>query len=154
MAWIESDRVGTLLQTDLSADGYIDDLIDHAEALAEAEVGEQTEPVSAALQAVLAQIVARMWQGGQSAQVNPAALTMEQTGPFAMQNPNAGAAGLGLTNREIKALRRAAGKLAVGILPTTRGDLETPHVIDSWAGELDETVETMSGLNTTMNGGV
>lgn len=153
MAWITSAKVGVLLQTDLSSDTWIDDLIDHAQALAEAEVGTQTEPVSNALQAVLAQIVARMWQGGQSAQVNPAALTMEQTGPFAMQNPNAGAAGLGLTDREIKALRRAAGKLAVGILPTTRGDMETPWVIDRY-GVTDPTVETLSGLADTWDGGI
>lgn len=153
MAWITSANVGVLLQTDLSADTWIDDLIDHAQALAEGEVGTQDSP-SNALKAVLAQIVARMWQGGQSAQVNPAALTMEQTGPFAMQNPNAGAAGLGLTDREIKALRKAAGKLTVGVLPTTRGDLETPHVIESYYGLSDSTVETMAGLNSTMDGGV
>lgn len=154
MAWITSDVVEVLLQTDLSGDAYIDGLIDHAEALAEAEVGAKTEPVSAALQAVLAQIVARMWRAGKSAQANPAGLTMEQTGPFAMQDPNAGSAGLGLTNREIKALRRAAGLLQVGILPTTRGELETPHVIAPFAGVIDSTVETWDGLADTWEGGL
>lgn len=152
MAWITSAQVGALLQTDLSDDDYIDDLITHAEGLAELEVGEQTEPVSAALQSVLSQIVARMWQAGRNAQANPGGFAMEQTGPFAIQSPNAGTAGLGLTNREIKALRKAAGLLSIGILPTTRGDLETPHVVNSFYDTLDPTVETIEGLIETMGG--
>ena len=133
MAWIESTQVDVLLQTDLSDDSYVTALIGHAQSLAENEIGTQDDP-STGLQAVLAQIVARMWQAGQSAQVNPAALQSDTTGPFTFQNPNAGAAGLGLTNREIKALRKAAGLRQVGILPTTRGDLETPAVVDSYFG--------------------
>lgn len=152
MAWITSDAVETLLQTDLSSDAYIDDLIDHAQGLAEIEVGEQTEPVSAGLQAVLAQIVARMWRAGRGAQANPAGVSMEQTGPFMMQFPQPGAAGLGLTKAEVRLLRKAAGMLSVGVLPTTRGDLETPHVVDPYV--TDSTVETMSGLHETMDGGV
>lgn len=153
MAWITSDQVGVLLQTDLSADAYIDALIDHAEGLAEAVIGSQTDPVGAGLQAVLATIVARMWQAGRNAQSNPAGHSMEQTGPFAQQSPNAGAAGLGLTNREIKSLRKAAGLLSVGILPTTRGPLETPAVVDNY-GTTDPTVETWAGLADTWEGGI
>lgn len=153
MAWITEEQVSTLLQTDLSEDSYIDGLITHAEGLAEAIIGTQTEPVSAGLQSVLATIVARMWQAGKNAQVNPGAFSMEQTGPFAIQSPNAGTIGLGLTNREVKALRKAAGLLSVGTLPTTRGPLETPAVVDNY-GDTDPTVETWAGLADTWEGGI
>jgi hypothetical protein len=129
MAWIERSAVETLLQTDLYDDEYVAALIDHAQALAESYVGEQDDP-DPKLRAVLAQITARMWQAGRSAQMNPAALQSETTGPFTFQNVNAGAAGLGLTNREIVALRRAAGMMSVGSLSTTRGRLDTPDVRD------------------------
>lgn len=121
-AWITSEPVAVLLQTDLSTDAYIDDLIDHAQHLAELEVGEQDTP-NAKLKAVLAQIVARMWQAGQSAQQNPAALQSEWTGPAGYQAPRAGAAGLGLTDRERSDLRRAVGlEGGLWVQPTSRGD--------------------------------
>lgn len=151
MAWIDDTAVSALLQQDLATDPYIGGLIDHAQALAEAEIGEQTDltppatgETPSAVQAVLAQIVARMWQAGQSARANPAALQSETTGPFTFQNPNAGAAGLGLTNRETRALRKAAGLVGVGTLPTTRGELETPAVIAS-TDYLDPTATDVFG---------
>jgi hypothetical protein len=43
-----------------------------------------------------------------------------------MQDRQGGAAGLGLTNREISQLRRAAGRTGLWVQPTSRGDhLET-----------------------------
>lgn len=129
MAWIDSSEVEAILRRDLADDQWIDDLIDHAQGLAETEIGEQAAP-SNRLRSQFAAIVARMWQDGESARINPAGLAMEVTGPFTIQDGSPGTAGLGLTNREKAALRRAVGKKSIGVLQTTRGDLETPPVID------------------------
>jgi hypothetical protein len=148
-AWIASDAVATLLQTDLGDDSHIDALIAHAQALAEIEIGAQASP-GAGLQAALAQIVARMWQAGQSAQINPAALTQDQVGPFGFQNPNAGAAGLGLTNREKALLRKAVGKGDLYVQPTTRGDrLETAPIHDELEDPNDP-VDSLAGAQADM----
>lgn len=112
MAWITSTDVEPVLQTDLSSDDYIDGLIAHCEALAEGIVGEQDEPVSAQLKAVLAQIVARMWRGGRQAASNPEGFQSASIAEEFSYSVPTGAhidAGLGLTNREKKDLRRAAG---------------------------------------------
>lgn len=121
MAWIEAEAVAVLLQTELDDDVYVPALIDHAQSLAEIEIGEQAAP-SARLRAVLAQIVARMWQAGRNAQLNPAALTQDVAGPFSFQAGQvAGAAGLGLTNREKSLLRKAVGRGDLWVQPTYRG---------------------------------
>lgn len=127
MSWITERQVSTLLQTDLSDDPHIDGLIAHVQGLAEVEIGEQATP-SAGVQSITAQIVARMWQAGQSAKINPAALQSDTVGPFTIQDPNAGAAGLGLTNREKASLKKAVGKTGIWVQPTTRGDIETPPI--------------------------
>lgn len=125
-AWITKEDVEVILQTELDADTYIDGLIDHAQALAELEIGTQDSPNSK-IKAVLANIVGRMWQAGQSARMNPAGMQSQTTGPFNYQDPNAGVAGLGLTNREKADLRKAAGiNPGMWVQPTTRGlGLET-----------------------------
>lgn len=128
MAWITPVDVEPIIRQDLSGDSYIDGLITHAQGLAEVEVGEQAEPVSSGLAAILTQVVARMWQDSKSAEVNPAGLAMEVSGPFTIQDTTPGVAGLGLTNREIKALRKAAGLRNIGVLSTTRGNVETRWV--------------------------
>lgn len=136
--WIEPAEVATLLQTDLGTDSFVGDLIRHAQALAELEVGTQEAP-NARLKALLAQIVARMWQAGKSAQQNPAALQGEWTGPSGYQNPHAGAAGLGLTNRERADLRRAVGLGGLWVQPTSRGDdleMSDPDMIAAEIGWL------------------
>lgn len=125
MAWITFDQVEVLLQQNLDHDPYVIGLIDHAQGLAEVEIGEQEEPVSRRLQSVLANVVARMWQSGQSAQINPAGLQSETTGPHTIQDPRAGTAGLGLTDREKDQLRKAVGRTGLWVQPTTRGPLET-----------------------------
>jgi len=126
MAWITKSDVAVLLQTDLDDDQYIDGLITQAQGLAEIEVGALDEP-SAGLKAAVAQIVARMWQAGQSAKANPAGMQSQMAGPFNFQDTQGGAAGLGLTNREKNLLRKAAGKGGLWVQPTSRGDdLETP----------------------------
>lgn len=139
MAWITSTAVEPLVQTDLSADTFISALINHAEALAEIEVGVQTEPVSAGLQAVLAQIVARMWRAGQGAAVNPGGFQSETSPEYGYSVPTGPtlAAGLGLTNQEKKDLKRAAGVNGLWVQPTTRGDVETARL----SSELDDWLE-------------
>jgi len=127
MAWITPSDVEPVLRTELTSDVFIDGLIDHAQGLAEVEIGEQ-DPPSNAVKAVLAQIVARMWQDGESARVNPAGFAMETTGPFTLQDTTPGTAGLGLTNRERQSLKRAVGQMQISVLSTTRGDLETAFV--------------------------
>jgi hypothetical protein len=130
MAWIDKDAVEVLLATELDNDRYIGTLIDHAQSLAEIEVGEQDTP-TAQLKAVLCQIVARMWQAGQNARVNPAAMSMEVAGPFTFQTQNAGVAGLGLTDREKALLKKAAGIGPLWVQPTYIGErLETAPVHD------------------------
>lgn len=123
MAWITSDDVKIVLHRDLSSDEFIGGLIDHAQHLAELEVGTQDTP-NDKLKAVLAQIVGRMWQAGESARMNPAGVMSETAGPFNYQDPNAGVAGLGLTNREKQDLKKAAGVSGLWIQPTSRSDTD------------------------------
>jgi hypothetical protein len=135
-----------VLRTDLSGDAFIDDLIVHVQGLAEVEIPAQTEPVSQALQSALTEIVARKWRAGKSAEINPAALQSETTGPHTFQDVQAGAAGLGLTNREIKAIKKAAGVTGLWIQPTKRGDyLETAPGYDDELVDLTDPVETLAG---------
>lgn len=126
-AWITSSDVEVILRRSLAGDEWIDGLIWHAQFLAEIEIGEQDAPTNR-VKAVLAQIVARLWQDGESARVNPAGLAMEVAGPFTIQDASPGTAGLGLTNREKAAIKRAAGLTTIGTISTTRGDLETADV--------------------------
>lgn len=148
MAWITSADVSAAVQTDLSGDPWIDATIDRAQALAEIEVGVQEGP-GAGLKAVLTEIAARMWRAGKMAEANPAGLQQETTGPFGYQAPQAGAAGLGLTDREKNALSDAVGRSPIGTLATTRSNehdhgLDTPPVIvqdplvDVFDAEADE----------------
>jgi len=147
--WITSEQVSILLQTDLSTDPYIDGLIVHAQGLAEGVIGTQEEPVSAALQSELANIVARMWQAGKAAQGNPAGYQSETAGPFTIQDTRGGTVGLGLTDRERKALRRAAGISPLAVVSTTRNDwLETPgrDRLDELSDPADPLDEWLGGL--------
>lgn len=150
MAWIESSAVAVLLQTDLDDDTYVDALIDHAQALAEMEVGAQDDP-GAGLCATLAQIVARMWQAGQNARVNPAAFSMDTAGPFTQQTQQPGVAGLGLTNLEKKQLRKAAGVGSLWVQPTYIADrLETPPQHDEWDADTADPLETLAAAQGDM----
>lgn len=144
MSWITIRQVETVLQTDLDADPYISDLIDHAQGLAEVEVGAQATP-SNKLKSVLAQIVARMWQAGQSAKQNPAGVGMEVAGPFTVQHTNAGVAGLGLTDREKKLLRQAVGKSGLWVQPTYRdNDLETAGRYNDPLEDTTDPIDTLA----------
>src|SRR5690606_28266626 len=108
MPWIDSDAVEPLVRTDLSSDPWIDGLIDHAQSLAENLVGEHDAP-SAGLQAVLANIVARMWRAGHAATVNPAGFQSETSPEYGYSVPTGPSfvAGLGLTNQEKRDLKKA-----------------------------------------------
>lgn len=141
MAWITYIQVEPLVQTDLSTDEWIDDLISHVEGLAEVEIGAQTEPVSTAIQTILAQIVARMWRAGRAASTNPAGFQSETSPEYGYSVPTGShlEAGFGLTYREKKDLRKAAGLGGLWVQPLTSGTLETSSISmstdsDVWEG--------------------
>lgn len=128
MAWIEPAAVELLLRTDLSEDPYIEGFIDHVQGLAEIEVGTQDEP-SAGLQAVFAEIVARKYQASLDAVTNPTGVSQESIGGYSWSRFTA--VGMGLTDAEKKALRKAAGISGIWVQPITRGDqLETAGLVD------------------------
>jgi hypothetical protein len=135
-AWITSEIVGVLVRTDLSADTFIDDLIDHVQGLSENEIGEQADP-SNGLKAVFAEIVARKWRAGRAAEMNPAGFQSDSAGPYSMSDPGARAGvGLGLTDREKQDLRRAVGLGGMWLQPTSRSDrLETSGRF--WGPDID-----------------
>jgi hypothetical protein len=129
MAWITPHQVSPLVGRDLAGDEWIEQLIGHCQGLAEVEIGVRTEPVPAGLQSVLADIVARFWRATKMAEANPAGFQQDQTGPFMVTAPQAGAAGLGLTDREKKLLRKAVGQSPFWVQPLSRADqLETPPI--------------------------
>lgn len=121
MAWIEPEAISNLLG-DTFDEGLTDFTIDHAQALAEIEVGEQDEP-SGRLKAVLTGIVIRMLRSFEEARTNPSGVTQETLGSYSYSV--AAVAGLGLTNAEKKQLRKACGVSQLGIVRITRGGLET-----------------------------
>lgn len=123
MAWIEPEAISDLIG-DTFDEGLIDFTIDHAQALAEIEVGEQEVPLPRGLKAVLTQIVIRMLRSFEEARTNPTGLTQESLGSYSYSISTV--AGLGLTNAEKKLLRKAAGLSGIGVLRITRGPLETP----------------------------
>lgn len=123
MAWIEPEAISDLLGDTFDV-GLVDFTIDHAQALAEIEVGEQDEPYPRGLRAVLTQIVIRMLRSFEEARTNPAGVTQEQLGSWSQTVSVV--AGLGLTTAEKKLLRKAAGLgPSIGVLRMTRGPLET-----------------------------
>lgn len=123
MAWITLDDVEPFVRIDLADDDTVDRLIAHAQLLAEVEIGDQDEPVSQKLSAVLTQIVVRMWRGSKEAELNPAGINQENLGPYGFQTQNSGA-GLGLTNAEKKLLRKAAGLTGLSTIRLSRGPVE------------------------------
>lgn len=133
MAWIEPEAITDLLG-DTFDGGLVDFTIDHVQALAEIEVGEQVEPVSRGLKAATTQIVIRMLRSFEEARTNPSGVTQESLGNWSQSVTVV--AGLGLTNAEKKLLRKAAGKLPVGVLQISRGDnLETAGFVEAVGGE-------------------
>jgi hypothetical protein len=129
MAWITPHQVGAVLHTDLSGDPWIDDLIEHVEGLCEVEIGEQDEPISRRLAAVVTQIAARMWRAAVAAEGNPEGISQETIGAYSYSQSTIAA--LGLTNAEKDSLRKAVGRTGLWVQPTTRGPVETA-VIGRW----------------------
>lgn len=139
MAWITSTDVEVVLQTDLSGDAWIDGLIDHVQGLAESVIGlVDDDDVTNRLKSVFAQIVARFWRSGKAAATNPQGYETERIDDYQYQYPAGGpsnVSGLGLTNREKKDLRRAAGLRPVWALTIDNSPVEHgPEVndLDDW----------------------
>lgn len=124
MAWVSVEDVSAVLHIDLSSDEWILHDIEHVQGLCEVEIGTQTEPITARLKAVAAQIVARIWRAGEMARHNPEGLQQESLGSWSGSYPPG--AGLGLTNAEKRQLRKAIGLSDLGVITITRGSvLET-----------------------------
>lgn len=121
-------RLGEVLENPLQAEARLAD----ASAIVRAYAGRtwldddnQLEDVPADIPGVVASMVER-------ATLNPAGTTQETAGPFSRSFGSDAAARLYLTKMEKLVVRAAAGRLSVGALPVTRGDLETPAVRDDW----------------------
>lgn len=121
MAWIEPEAISNLLG-DTFDEGLTDFVIDHAQALAEIEIGEQDTPTSR-VKAVMVGIVIRMLRSFEEARTNPSGITQEALGAYSYSVSSV--AGLGLTNAEKRQLRKAAGLSQLGVVRITRGGLET-----------------------------
>ena len=87
---------------------------------------DDVENVPGQIPGVVASMVER-------ASLNPGGITQEAAGPFSRSFGSDAASRLYMTKGEKAVVRRAVGALAVGALGTTRGDLETPAVIDCWS---------------------
>lgn len=129
MAWITPEEV-TAVFPDLATEDtdYIQALIDQVQGLAEVIIGAQATP-SAGLKATMNQIVVRFWRGNKAATANPSGHQSESVEDYSYSDPTGGsfsqASGLGLTDREKKALRSAVGRTGLWVQPTTRGNVET-----------------------------
>lgn len=136
MAWITQADVAAVYPAVTGADDF-DALIDHVQALAEIEIGTQTEPVTSKLKAVTVDITYRAWRARKAGELNPAGYQSEAIDEYSYQLPQGPVleAGFGLTNREITRLRKAVGETGLWVQPTTRGPLETApshHADDDW----------------------
>jgi hypothetical protein len=115
MAWIEVADVTAVYPTPEPSEA----LIYHVQALAEIEIGEQDEPVSNGIKAVMVQIVHRFALAG----LTDDNIQQETIGGYSYTR--SAVAGLGFTNAEKRALRKAAGIGDLSTVDFTRGDLET-----------------------------
>jgi hypothetical protein len=96
------------------------EMVDHVQGLAESVIGSQDSP-SAGLKSVVVEIVRRFV----AALSDDPNVTQESLGSWAQSRGH----GLGLTDREIGALRRAAGDSGLWVQPTHRNiQLETELV--------------------------
>lgn len=124
MAWITPADVTVVYSTaSLTADQ-----IAHLQGLAEGCIGPQTEPVRASLKAVMVDIGFRFWRGLQAAAANPAGYQAERTPEYGYEHPAPGPilSGFGLTDKECRALKKAAGVGGLSTIRVSRGAVETP----------------------------
>lgn len=131
MAWITSEEIEAVYP---SAD-LTSAQIAHLQGLAEGCTGPQEEPVSARLKAALIEVAYRFWRGQQAAAVSPEGYQAERTPEYGYEHPAGGPvmSGFGLTDRECKALRTAAGVSSMWVQRVSRGEVETPSGPDAWS---------------------
>lgn len=94
--------------------------------------GDELEDVPDDIPGVVTQMVERATR-------NPSGATAESAGPFARSFGPEAAQKLYLTAADKLVIRAAVGSTGIGTLPTTRGHMETPHVID-WCETYEEVV--------------
>lgn len=104
------------------------DQLAHLEGLAEGCIGPQSEPVSAALKAVMVDVAWRFWRGVQASATNPEGYQAERTPEYGYEHPAGGPilSGFGLTDKECRALKKAAGVSGLSTIRVSRGAVETP----------------------------
>ena len=131
MAWIEPADIVAVFPTDASTEG----LIAHVQALAEVVIGEQTEPVTSQLAAVMVQITHRFYLATDA----DGNIVQETLGPHSYTRSST--SGFGLTNAERALLKQAIGESVLWVQPFTRGPLETANTpfapVDPAAFETD-----------------
>lgn len=77
---------------------------------------------------------------------NPDGYTQETAGPFSRSFGSEAAQRLFMTSMEKLVIRAACGSTGISVLPTTRGDLETPSVVDYGLDLPEEDLDTLTGL--------
>lgn len=117
MPWITPTDIETVYGAAVT-EGFIA----HVQALAESCIGTQ-ETVSDQLKAAFVDVVYRKHL---AATENPSGMSSEMLGAYQYQQPNS--PGLGLTKNDCRLLKKAVGRMGLWVLPTTRGQLETPPV--------------------------
>lgn len=119
MSWIVPDDVSGVYPSVTPTQS----LCDHIQALAEAYVGEQTEPVGNQLKAVMVEIVTQFWSKTKQAETNPDGFKQERIDDYEYVNyEGSGPIGLGLTEKAKQALRLAAGLHPLQTVGTTRNE--------------------------------
>ena len=124
MAWITPSDV-----SDVYPDATVTTAqLAHIQGLAEGCIGAQTEPVSNAIKAVMVDVAWRFWRGVQASATNPEGYQAERTPEYGYEHPAGGPilSGFGLTDKECRALKKAAGVSGLSTIRVSRGAVETP----------------------------
>jgi hypothetical protein len=116
MSWVTPENVEAVYPNSNVSAAFIA----HVQSLAEICVGEHDEP-SAKLKAAFTDVVYRKHLATVN---NPEAVNQETLGSYSYSMT--GAPGLGLTDKDCKSLKKAAGLSGLWVQPTTRGPVETP----------------------------
>lgn len=126
--WVQPEDIAEVYGAEVS-EGFIR----HVQSLAESCVGEH-ETVSNRLKAAFVDVVYRKHLATTH---NPEGATQETLGSWSYSVSNA--PGLGLTDRDCKALKKAAGISGLWVQPLTRGPVETSgQPRDNWLMEAFE----------------
>lgn len=137
MAWITPEDVADVYP---AASSLTEEQIDHLQGLAEGCVGSLTEPVSRAVKSIMVDIAWRFWRGLQAAEISPEGYQRETTPEYSYEYPAAGPVltGFGLTDKECRALKKAAGVTGLSVQRVSRGAVETPSAASRITAILDE----------------